>query len=90
MLWATFESTFPKEKASKRDTAAPSTSGQQFALYSAGTRAIGCRLGPTIVFNGCHLKGLTKLPRKSDRSNPDVGERRQLRALSFGKRMQRV
>ena len=30
MLRATFEPTFPKEKASKRDTAGEATSGQQF------------------------------------------------------------
>ena len=36
MLWLTFESTFPKEKAFKRDTAGHSTSGQQFVSYSAG------------------------------------------------------
>ena len=29
MLWATFETTFPK-KASKRDTAGEAASGQQF------------------------------------------------------------
>ena len=30
MLWATYESTFPKEKASKRDTAGEAASGEQF------------------------------------------------------------
>ena len=35
--------------------------------------------------NGCHLKGLTKLPRKSDRSDTEVGERRQSHTLRFGK-----
>ena len=30
MLWSTFESTFPKEKASKRDMAGEAASGQHF------------------------------------------------------------
>ena len=91
MLWATFETTFPKEKASKCNTAGHSTSGQQFASYSAEKRAIaiGCCLGPTIVFNGCRFKSLTKLPPKSDRSDTEVGERRQSRTLRRGKRVQR-
>ena len=86
---ATFELTFPKKKASKCDTAGHSAFGQQFTSYSAGKRTIGCRLGSSIVFNGCRLKGLTKLPRKSGRSDTEVGECRQLRTLRFGKHVHR-
>ena len=85
MLWATYASTFPKEKASKRDTAGQSASGQQFASYSARKCTIGCRLGPTIVLNGCRPKGLTKLPWKSD---TEFGEHQQSRTLRFGKHVQ--
>ena len=88
MLCATFESTFPKEKMSKRDMDGEAASGEQFEQYSAKKHAIGCRLGPTIVFYGCRLKGLPKLPRKSDRSDTEVGERWQSRTLRFGKRVQ--
>ena len=35
MLWATFELTFPKEKASKCDAAAEADASQQFESYSA-------------------------------------------------------
>ena len=52
-------------------------------------RAIGFRLGPTIVFNGCRLEGLNKLPRKRDRSDREVGDRRQSRTLRFVKGVQR-
>ena len=74
----TFVLTFLKEKSSKHDTAGHSASGQQFVSNSAGNHVIGCHLGPTIIFYGCHLKVLTKLPWKSDRSDTVVGERQQL------------
>ena len=59
---ATFESAFPKKGASTRSIGGHSTS----ILRPRGLRnimservpCIVCRLGSTIVFNGCHLKGL--------------------------------
>ena len=77
-----------KEKVSKCDTSGHSAYGQQFAKYSARKRAIGYHLGPTTIFNGCCLKGLTKLPWKSDRSDTEVGERQQSHTLRFGKCVQ--
>ena len=47
--------------------------------------AVTCHLGPTIVFNGCHIKALTPFAQKSDRSDAELGEHYQLYTLRFGK-----
>ena len=63
--------------------------GESFQTPHGGTSAfpafaIVCRLGPTIVINGCRIKGLDTLPRKSLKSGPEHGERRQPHTLRFG------
>ena len=90
ILWSTFESTFLRRRLPNVIRLARPLLANKLSNILPERASLVAVLVPPLSSMAAVLKVLaTKLPRKSDRSDTEVGERWQSHTLRFGKCVQR-